>query len=120
MYTLKTIIKEVNIMNVIYRCKIKTHPSFYNPECVKYITLFYDESREEVINYMQKYDKENGFTYIDHYGKRNTFANLILTEETTTGEVISIKTYREIFDHLGNRLDLDAKNKRRVKNGNIR
>lgn len=99
-------------MNIIYRCKIKTHPAFRNPDSVKYITLFYDEDRENVINYMQKYDKENGFTYIDQYGNCNTFADLILTEETTIGEIVSIKRYREIFDHLGNRLDMKT-NKRR-------
>lgn len=100
-------------MNIIYRCKIKTHPAFRKPDSVKYITLFYDEDREEVIHYMQKYDKENGFTYIDQYGNCNTFADLILSEETTTGEIVSIKTYREIFDHLGNCLDMKKTNKRR-------
>lgn len=96
-------------MNIIYRCKIKTHPAFRNPDSVKYITLFYDESIDEVINYMADYDKKNGFTYIDQYGNCNTFADLILTKETTTGEIISIKTYREIFDHLGKRLDMKNK-----------
>lgn len=45
-------------MNIIYRCKIKTHPAFRNPDSVKYITLFYDESIDEVINYMADYDKK--------------------------------------------------------------
>lgn len=91
-------------MNTIYRFKIKTHPAYKIPDSVKYITMFYDEDKEEVIRYMQKYDKENGFTYIDRYGKCNSCANFILSEETPLGEIIHQSTYREIFDCNGKRI----------------
>lgn len=91
-------------MNTIYRFKIKTHPAYKHPNSVKYITMFYDEDREEVIRYMQKYDKENGFTYIDQYGKCNTCADFILSEETSLGKILNQSTYREIFDYNGKRI----------------
>lgn len=91
-------------MNTIYRFKVKTHPAYKNPDSVKYITMFYDEDREEVIRYMQKYDKENGFTYIDNHGRCNTCADFILTEETYSGEILNQSTYREIFDFNGKRI----------------
>lgn len=83
----------------IYRFKIEKHEPTENP----YIIMFYDEDRETVIREMQKYDKANGFTYTER-GKRFSCANLVLTEETPTGEILSETTYREIFDHLGNRI----------------
>ena len=92
----------------IYRFKIKKHNHFHDPEDKHpdsglYITMFYDEDRETVIREMQKYDKANGFTYTER-GKRFSCANLVLTEETPTGEILNETTYREIFDHLGNRI----------------
>lgn len=93
----------------IYRFKIKKHnhfplyPEYKKPDSELYITMFYDENRETVIQEMQKYDKANGFTYTER-GKRFSCANLVLTEETPTGEILRETTYREIFDHLGNRI----------------
>lgn len=93
----------------IYRFKIKKHnhfplyPEYKKPDSELYITMFYDEDMEAVIREMQKYDKANGFTYTER-GKRFSCADLVLTEETPTGEILSETTYREIFDHLGNRI----------------
>lgn len=92
----------------IYRFKIKKYNHFHNPEykhpdAELYITMFYDEDRETVIREMQKYGKANGFTYTER-GKRFSCANLVLTEETPTGEILSETPYCEIFDHLGNRI----------------
>ena len=92
------------IMNTIYRFKIKTHPAYKNPDSVEYITMFYDEDKEEVIRYMQKYDKENGFTYIDRYGRCNSCADFVLSEETSLGKIIHQSTYRQIFDYNGKRI----------------
>lgn len=92
----------------IYRFKIKKHNHFplyseyKKQDSELYITMFYDEGRETVIREMQKYDKANGFTYTER-GKRFSCANLVLTEETPTGEILSETPYCEIFDHLGKR-----------------
>lgn len=101
-------------MNVIYRFKIKTHPA-YETKHVDFITMFYDDEEEVVIDYMQKYDKQNGFTFTDRHGRCNTCADFILSKETPTGEIIKQMTYREIFDHLGNRLQKDKAPGRRKK-----
>lgn len=83
----------------IYRFKIKKHEPKENP----YIIMFYDEDMEAVIREMQRYCKANGFSYNER-GKCFSCADLVLTEETTTGEILSETPYCEIFDHLGNRI----------------
>lgn len=83
----------------IYRFKVEKHEPTENP----YIIMFYDEDRETVIWEMQRYCKANGFSYIER-GKCFSCADLVLTEETPAGEILSETPYREIFDHLGNRI----------------
>lgn len=88
---------------MIYRFKVQLHPH-YETGIVDYITMYYDEDREEVIEQMHKYDKNNGFTFIDRHGRCNTCADLVLFEETYTGEVISKTSYHELFDPFNKRI----------------
>jgi hypothetical protein len=75
----------------IYRFKVKLHAD------KGYITMFYDEDRETVIKAMGEYDKKNGFTYYE--GKyRFTCADLVITEETPKGEILSETPYIKLFD----------------------
>ena len=67
------------------------------------VCLFYDESKEKAIKFMESYAKNKGFVVEEKKGVF-TIDTLILREKESTGEVISEKTYREIFDIFGNRL----------------
>lgn len=83
-------------MKNIYRFKIKKH----NKE---YITMFYDEDRNTVINAIADYNKQNSFTYYEGK-KRFSCADLILTEETPTGTILSETPYHKIFDTITGKL----------------
>lgn len=89
----------------IFRFKIKkhSHPEYKKPDSELYITMFYDEDKELVIKEMDRYCKTNGFSYTDR-GKCFSCADLVLTEETPTGQILSVTPYREIFDIYGKRI----------------
>ena len=80
----------------IYRFKIKTHPLRGLPDSSKYITMFYDEDAEEVVKAIEKYDKEHAFTYTNIHGQINTIADMVLTKETYTGEIINSWSFTEV------------------------
>lgn len=61
----------------------------------KYTCIFYDEERNKALKEMQKYVDSNGFTTPD--GKF-TLENVVLRERKSTGEVISITPYCELFN----------------------
>ena len=54
---------------------------------LKYICVFYDESKNKALNAMQKYVKKNGFVTPD---KQFSVADVVLRERKLTGEVISL------------------------------
>lgn len=61
----------------------------------KYICVFYDESKDEALNAMQKYVKKNGFVTPD---RKYTVADVVLRERESTGKVISITPYCKLFN----------------------
>lgn len=76
---------------------------YVGPE--KYTCIFYDEDREKALKEMNKYVKRYGFVTPD---RKYTVKNVVLRERTSTGDVISITPYVEIFDIDGRRRCKDA------------
>lgn len=87
----------------IFRAKIKKHkpPEYMLPDNEPFITFYYDEDRRAVIREIQRYYKKNGFSYTAK-GHCFSCADLVLTEETPTGEVLTVTPYHELFDIDGN------------------
>lgn len=61
----------------------------------KYICIFYDEDKEKALSEMQKYVSKYGFVTPD--GK-NTVADVVLRERESTGKVISITSFHDLFN----------------------
>lgn len=85
---------------IIYDVIAKRHRGSSRPNVV----LFYDHDREKAIKFMGNYRIKNGYSVRDSDGVF-TIADIILRERYSTGEVISEKLYREIFDIYGNRIE---------------
>lgn len=81
-------------MTVIYDVIVKHHTDSKPNTC-----LFYDDDREEAIEYMRKYVNNHGFT-IDEKEGTYTIADLILRERESTGKTISETPYHELFDTI--------------------
>lgn len=88
----------------IFRMKIVEHPNRHNPKPAeeRCFIWFYDEDKDAVIDTMMSYVKQHGFSF-EHLGKTYSCADIILTEETPFGVVISVTHYRDIFDIYGKR-----------------
>ena len=86
-------------MTKIYDVIAKRHSGGIRPD----VCLYYDDDREQAMEFMSKYCKKNGFSIKE---KEGTFsiANLLLIERESTGEKISEKTYRDLFNIHGQRL----------------
>lgn len=67
----------------------------------KYICVYYDECRKNALKEMQKYVKQNGFVTPD---KKQTVADVVLRERESTGKVIRITPYCELFDVITDEL----------------
>ena len=67
----------------------------------KYTCIFYDEDRNKALKEMQKYVDSHGFTTPD---KKFTIENVVLRERESTGKVISIASYCELFDTVTGKL----------------
>lgn len=67
----------------------------------KYTLIFYDEDRNKALKEMQKYVDSHGFTTPD---KKYTIENVVLRKRESTGEVISITPYCELFDTVTGKL----------------
>lgn len=93
-------------MSRLYRVILKRHEASTRPN----VCAFYDEDRETAIKAMKDYVSKHGFT-IDEMEGTFTIADVLLSEETYTGEVISQKPWRMIFD-------IDGKRIKEVANGN--
>ena len=63
----------------------------------KYICIFYDENREKALKEMQKYVKKNGFVTPD---KKHTVADVVLRKRESTGNIINIVSYHELFNTI--------------------
>lgn len=74
--------------NVIYRFMIKCSET-------KLFCMFYDEDMQKVVNKMKAYRKVNGYSYTEN-GHTFSCRDLILREETLTGEVLSETPYRKL------------------------
>lgn len=61
----------------------------------KYICIFYDEDRRKALREMQKYVKRNGFVTPD---KKYTVADVVLRKRESTGALLSITPYHNLFD----------------------
>lgn len=85
-------------MTKIYDAIAKRHKGCSQPD----VCLFYDYDREEVIKYIEKYDKKHGFS-IDEKGKTYSIADIILRERELTGKKLKDTSYRELFDMYGKR-----------------
>lgn len=83
-----------------YSVILKRFPGSSRPD----VCIFRDADREAAIGEMRRYAKKYGFTVQDADG-RYTIADMQLVEkEPIIGKpVLSVKSYCEIFDHLGNR-----------------
>lgn len=87
--------------SVIYDVILKRHNGSSRPD----VCIFYDEDKELDIAAMANYDRKNAFTITEKDG-RFSIADIILRERKPTGEVISEKPYREIFDTVtGKRIE---------------
>lgn len=60
----------------------------------RYICVFYDESRKKALRAMRDYVEKTGFVTPD---KQFHVADVVLRERKTTGEVISMSSYCELF-----------------------
>lgn len=80
-------------MSKLYRALLKRHEASKRPN----VCIYYDEDREAVIKAMYDYNKAHGFT-IDEKEGTFTIADIILSEETLTGDVISQIPWHKIFD----------------------
>ena len=58
----------------------------------KFVFVFYDEDRKLVVNKMKAYRKSKGYSYTEN-GHTFSCLDLILREETLTGEVLSETSY---------------------------
>lgn len=67
----------------------------------KYTCIFYDEDRNKALKEMQKYVDSHGFTTPD---KKFTIADVVLRERESTGKVISITPYCELFNTVTGKL----------------
>ena len=67
----------------------------------KYICIFYDDDRSKALKEMQKYVKQNGFVTPN---KKYTVADVVLRERESTGKVIRITPYCELFDVITDEL----------------
>ena len=85
-------------MTKIYDVIAKRHKGCSKPD----ICLFYDYDREEVIKYIEKYNKKHGFT-IDEKGKTYTIADIVLRERESIGKKLRDTSYHELFDVFGKR-----------------
>lgn len=67
----------------------------------KYICIFYDENKNKALKEMQKYVKHNGFVTPD---KKQTVADVVLRERESTGNVLKITPYCELFNPITDEL----------------
>ena len=80
---------------VEYSVVLKRHRGSPRPN----VTLFRDEDRDVALRMMRKYVKENGFTILDHDGRFTIADVLLVAQEPIVGApVLSVTTYRELFD----------------------
>lgn len=91
-------------MTIIYDVLLKSRS--YKPVTgyygePKYTCIFYDENRNKALEEMQKYVNNHGFTTPD---KKFTIENVVLRERESTGKVISITPYYELFDTVTGKL----------------
>lgn len=85
-----------------YSVILKRFPGSGRPD----VCIFRDEDREKALKAMRDYDRANGFSIHDADGHFTIATIQLVEKEPIVGSpVLSVKSYHELFDHMGNRKD---------------
>lgn len=83
-----------------YSVMLKRFPGSSRPD----VCIFRDEDREKALAEMHRYGTKEGFTVQDRDGRFTIETIQLVEQEPVVGApVLSVKSWHELFDHLGNR-----------------